>query len=118
MLFNFLNFDAIIVVSAISLFCIFIYTFYNNIFTTGLIPCNNKFKLSLIRLSFTGGVIAKAEAPATEVTLTDEDLNSLLEYLFSQIGNSNQIPVELLESLGLYTSTVVTYLEGLGYIII
>jgi len=54
----------------------------------------------------------------TIVSLTDAELNDLLEAVFREIGSSNEITVALLQSLGLYTSTVVSYLEGLGYIII
>ena len=111
------NFDLMVVVLAIFVSGVFIYTFYDNIFTTGLRPSNtkmgvfNKFKLALIRLSATGTV-------STTVAVTDEELNSLLEVVFREIGSSNQISVGLLKSFGLYTPTVVAYLKNIGYIII
>jgi hypothetical protein len=40
-----------------------------------------------------------------------------LQIVFAEIGNSHLISVSLLRRLGLYTPTVVSYLESLGYII-
>jgi hypothetical protein len=112
MLFNFINFDSIVVVSAILVFSIFIYTLY--LFFYVLRSSNNfmvvfdKFKLGLIRLS---------SFSSTVVGVSTEELNSLLEVVFREIGSSNYISVQLLFSLGLYTPTVIRYLESLGYII-
>jgi len=53
----------------------------------------------------------------TVVEVADADLNELLQVVFQEIGNSNLISVELLQSLGLHTETVVSYLQNLGYII-
>jgi len=117
----FFNNDLMVVVYAIFVFGLFAYTFYN-IFTNILRPSNtnvgvyNKFKLALIRLSSIGTVSTKVQS--TVVQLTDEELNSLLEVVFREIGSSNQISIGLLNSLGLYTPTVVSYLQSLGYIII
>jgi len=56
-------------------------------------------------------------AQTTVVAVSDEELNQLLEVVYKEIGPTNEISSVLLESLGLYTSTVVSYLETLGYII-
>jgi|SRR5882757_614322 len=120
---NIINHNLIIVISAILIFSIFIYTFYNNIFTTVISPSNtntnvgvfNKLQFALIRLSTIGTTVS---TKVTEVKVTDEELHSLLEVVFREIGNSNQISVGLLNSFGLYTPTVVAYLQNLGYIII
>jgi len=119
-----------VVILTIIVFSVFIYTFYNNIFTTVHNSSNtkvscptflkagfNKFKLSIIKLSFVGTVSTFVDKSSTVVPLTDAELDSLLEVVFREIGTSNQISVELLRSLGLYTSTVVNYLQSLGYII-
>ena len=116
------NFDFIIVVLALTIFgALFTYTFYI-IFTTLYKPSNvglyKKFKLSLIRLASIGTVSTKIQSQTTVVHLSDEELNQLLEVVFREIGTSNEISAALLQSLGLYTSTVVSYLEALGYIII
>ena len=116
------NFDLLILFSSLSIFSVFIYIFYNNIFTPVTTPSNtnvrlfNKFKLGLIRLSFSGTVSTYVKT--TEVTLADEDLNSLLAILFRELGASTEITAAHLASLGLYTSTVIEYLQGLGYTII
>jgi hypothetical protein len=44
-------------------------------------------------------------------------LNDLIQALLNEVGNSNEIPVALLQSWGLYTPTVISYLESFGYII-
>jgi hypothetical protein len=51
------------------------------------------------------------------VDLTDEELNDLLQVVFREIGESTEIAATLLQSFGLYTTTVVSYLEALGYTI-
>ena len=118
---------SIIVVFTIIVLGVLLYTFYNKIYTTKQNSSNpkvgmfNQFKLklsSLIRLSLIGTVSTRVDtSDTTVVNVTDEELNSLLEVVFNEIGDTNMISVELLQSLGLYTSTVVNYLEQLGYII-
>jgi hypothetical protein len=116
------NYDLIILFSSLSIFGVFIYTFYDNIFTPVTRPSNtnvgpfNFIKQALIRLSFCGTV--STHVKTTEVTLGDEELTSLLEVLFREVGSATEITVGHLASLGLYTSTVIEYLQGLGYIII
>lgn len=114
------NFDLMIVVLAIIVFGgLFTYTFYI-IFTTVYSPfklgLSNKFKLALIRLSSIGTV--STQVRTTVVELSDEELNQLLEVVFREIGSSKEISLALLQSLGLHTQTVLSYLESLGYIII
>jgi hypothetical protein len=53
----------------------------------------------------------------TVVEVSEEELNQLLEVVYKEIGATLEISSVLLESLGLYTSTVVSHLEALGYII-
>lgn len=113
------NFDLIIIILAILILgSSFAYTFYL-IFTTYFRPSNvgfyKNYKLALIRLSFTGTI--STEVKTTVVELSDEELNQLLEVVFREIGSSNEISAALLHSLGLYTSSVISYLEALGYII-
>jgi len=85
--------------------------------------------LRLLKLSFTsaGAMVpygnavpnnnANFDGATTVVELTDADLNELLQIVFAEIGNSNLISVELLQSLGLYTDTVVFILTSLNFII-
>jgi len=107
------NFDFIIVLLAIIILGgLFSYTFYI-IFST----VSKNFKLALIRLSGIGTVSTQV-VQSTVVEVLDSDLNELLEVVFREIGSSTEIPVSLLNSLGLYTPTVVVYLQNLGYTII
>jgi hypothetical protein len=91
---------------------LFSYTFYI-IFST----VSNKFKLALVRLS-TIGTTVSTQVTTTVVTVQDSELNEVLEVVFNEIGNSTEIPMSLLNNLGLYTPTVVVYLQNLGYTII
>jgi hypothetical protein len=109
----FSNNDLIIGISAIFVFGVFTYTYYKYI----NVGVYNKFKLGLLRLSFIGAAIVDT-AKETVVYVTDAELNEILQIVFSEIGTSREIGVALLQSLGLYTSTVVQYLIYLGYIII
>ena len=54
----------------------------------------------------------------TEVFLSDRDLWELLSFVIDVSGNGNTISAELLTSLGLYTDSVLAYLEFLGYLIV
>jgi hypothetical protein len=54
----------------------------------------------------------------TDISLTDADLWELLKYVIEQSGNTNIIRAELLESLGLYTNSVIAYLTEFGYRIV
>jgi hypothetical protein len=116
-----------------------IYITYGNIFKKNksslslytAISSNLKLRLLKLSLSTGGAVVPYGNAvpnnnnnnnndfdgATTEVELNDADLNELLQIVFAEIGNSNIISVELLQSLGLYTNTVVSALEALGYII-
>jgi len=123
---NIILLNSIIVIFAIIVLGVFIYTFYNYIFTTKHNSINNvgiinKIKSSLFKLSSIGTVStvvnSSSDNNTTVVSVTDEELNSLLEVVFREIGDSKYISVDLLQSLGLYTSTVVNYLQSLGYII-
>lgn len=105
---------AIIVVGSLSAYTIYV------IFPVYFKPINVSFSnifnfLALYRLSSIGTVSPNDRS--TSVQLSDEELNQLLEVVFREIGNSNEISAALLQSLGLYTSTVINYLEALGYII-
>jgi len=117
-MFNF-NIDLFCIVIIIVVFLLQIYISY--IFTVGHKPSNmglfENFKLKLIRLASVGVVSKYVNSCTTTVELSDEDLNSLLEVVYREIGNSKIIGVSLLQSLGLYTPTVVSYLENLGFII-
>jgi hypothetical protein len=126
--------DLLIFVMAVTVFGIYTYTFYNNIFnptitdlsTLGL-RSNKNLRLLKLSLSSIGAVVPYGnantndnfvyEGATTVVELSDAELNELLQIVFAEIGNSTSISVELLKSLGLYTPTVISYLESLGYII-
>jgi hypothetical protein len=106
------NFDFMIFVFAIF---VIVSSFICNLYF--IYPTLSKrFKLVLIRLSSIGTV--STQVASTVVELSDEELNSLLEVVFREIGSSNEITVSLLYSFGLYTPTVVNYLKHLGYIIV
>jgi len=101
-----------------------IYAHYYNIINPNIIK-NNFFHNHLLRLSLTGAMVPYGnpnpnhlyDGATTVVELTDAELNELLQIVFAEIGDSNLISVELLQSLGLYTDTVVALLNALGYII-
>ena len=103
-------------ISALCVFGVFTYTFYKYNFSTVLRSSNSKFNLGLIRLGSIGAIIDTAKE--TIVSLTDAELNGLLQLVFNEIGSSNVIYAELLVSLGLYTPTIIEYLLRLGYIIV
>jgi hypothetical protein len=75
-------------------------------------------KIGNIRLALIGGALSVAidNANTTVVQLTDQDLNELLEPILSEVVG-NHITASFLAQFGLYTPTVVAYLENLGYII-
>jgi hypothetical protein len=110
----------------------FFYSSYENIFTfinqTSNTTPTTKFKLLKLCFSSIGAMVPYGnptqnddndvfDGPTTEVELTDAELQELLQIVFAEIGNSNVISVELLQSLGLYTDTVVSLLQAIGYII-
>jgi len=124
--------DLFIIITAVITAILFIYTFYDNIFFNNKTQTSNKFKFHT--LASAGGALVPYGNPVpnnndhypnndvfdevtTVVELTDAELNELLQIVFAEIGNSNLISVQLLQSLGLYTDTVVSVLESLGYII-
>lgn len=78
---------------------------------------SNKFKLSLLKLSAISTTVA-TRAKTTVVEVTDAELDELLEFVLSSVGPSKEISIAYLHSLGLYANSVLTYLEGLGYIIV
>lgn len=116
------NFDAMVVVIAILVLYVNTIIYFiinkNNIFTTVHIISNNVLNLlryNYLKLSLVGAVVP--HIPTTTVELTDEELMELLEVILIEVGNSNQISAEYLSSLGLFTNTVISFLEALGYII-
>ena len=54
---------------------------------------------------------------STEVSLSDIDLGELLTYAIEASGNTNIVSVEVLQSLGLYTDSIIAYLNLFGYLI-
>jgi len=133
------SFDFFLSLTAVIVFGIYTYTYYNKILKTTyptsnsltVVSPNKNFKLLKYSLSSGGAVVPYGNAntntndnddftyngPTTTVEVSDADLNELLQVVFAQIGDSNFISVELLQSYGFYTPTVVAYLESLGYII-
>lgn len=57
-------------------------------------------------------------AVETVVTLSDVELQELLQYLFNQLNGSTLISITLLESLGLNTASVISLLQKIGYTIL
>jgi hypothetical protein len=57
-------------------------------------------------------------AHSTVVSVSDAELNGLLQLVFNQLAGSNLIPIALLESLGLNTASVISLLQNIGYIIL
>jgi hypothetical protein len=118
----FFNLDLIIIVLAIIILIVSTtYTFYliiTTLFKSFNVKYNRRLKLAIIRLSlsFTGTV--STHVKSTVVELSDDELNQLLQVVFDEIGSSIEISAALLQSLGLYTPSVISYLEQLGYIII
>jgi hypothetical protein len=114
------NFNLIFVVITVMVLGLFIYTLYCFITTKTFHLFNTKSNSQLnLQKSLTAGALVpygNGEA-TTVVELTDAELNELLQIVFEEIGNGNIIEVQLLQSLGLYTDTVVSLLEALGYII-
>jgi hypothetical protein len=128
--FNFILILLVVIIIVIHMFAYYIQIMYKNKMIQFLknrfllLSINNRlFQLSLS----TGAVVPYGdalteedfiyEAPSTVVELTDAELNELLQIVFAEIGDSNLISVELLQSLGLYTDTVVSVLTALGYLI-
>jgi hypothetical protein len=62
--------------------------------------------------------IATALSASTVISLSDAELNELLQFLFSQLNGSTLISITLLESLGLNTASVISLLQNLGYTIL
>jgi hypothetical protein len=126
----FLSINFLLFAIALIVLCIHTYNFYNYIFPTkdhssnkSLVPYNN-FRLQNIvsagaLVPYGGGAPNgdMHDGASTVVELTDAELNELLQIVFDQIGNSNLISIELLQSFGLDTETVINYLTSLGYII-
>lgn len=54
---------------------------------------------------------------ASEITLSDSDLWELLKYVIEESGNGNIISADLLVSMGLYTNSILAYLNAFGFII-
>jgi len=121
--------NLLLILLAILIICIYTIVYYNIVMNYKYKSSNLSLKNRLIKLSLTaGGAIVPYgeplepedfvyEAPTTIVELTDAELNELLQILFQEIGNSQVISVELLQSLGLYSDTVVSLLTNLGYFI-
>jgi hypothetical protein len=97
---------------------IYLISIKNKIFTAVHIISNivsNQLRLQFLRLSLVGAIVPHTQTTTVEVT--DEELRELLEIILIEVGNNNMISAEYLQSLGLFTNTVVAYLEALGYII-
>jgi len=62
-------------------------------------------------------VQAQVQDFTREVFLSDTDLWELLRFVIEQASPGNIISAELLVSLGLYTNSVIAYLNLFGYII-
>lgn len=104
----------IFIIIAVIIIGTYLYTYYNK-------------KVNLIKLASAGAIVPAGnqipnnnpllDAPTTVVELTDAELNELMQILYAEIGNSHFISVETLQSLGLYTDTIVTLLTTQGFFI-
>jgi hypothetical protein len=116
----FLDSHTVVIASAILLTCaktFAIFEQYRMITGIDLLSDTIFNQLSAESLSLINNVISQAQEITTEVFLPDIDLWELLRYAVETAGNSNIISAELLESLGLYTNSVIAYLNLFGYII-
>ena len=90
-----------------------------------LITCFQTFVICSQYQTLTGidllDALAQTQAPVQDITrevfLSDTDLWELLRHVTEQASPTNVISGELLESLGLYTNSVISYLNLFGYII-
>jgi len=120
--------DLIITILAVIIMALYLYTYYietvkNHSLSFPALTVNER--LLKLSLSSAGAVVpyggqtpnnnAPIDGETTVVELTDADLNELLEVVFDEIGDTDLISIELLQSLGLYTDSVVTFLTSLGY---
>jgi len=138
--------ETLIVIIAIVVFCVFIYTLYISIFSIiHLTSNNNKFAssaqwaglyfyqsnfplpqlilnkgniniLNFLKFAIIGVISTEVVEPTTEVFLSDEDLSALLEPILNEIVG-NVISATFLQSLGLLTPSVIAFLESHSYII-
>lgn len=130
---NLLNINLFILILALIIFTFYTINYYNIImnskpYFTFSFASKNHFRFLKYSLISGGAMVPYGEAlenedfiyeaPSSIVELTDAELNELLQIVFAEIGNSNLISVDLLQSLGLYTDTVVSLLTSLGYIIL
>ena len=140
----FFNNETLIVIIVIFVLSVFLYTLYNNIFTIihntsnkfssfaqweGLynshsyLPSSGYFNILRLRLlnfklAISGVVSTQVvQAQSTVVELTDVELNQLLEPILNGIVG-NVITTGYLKSFGLFTPSVISYLQGIGYTII
>jgi hypothetical protein len=119
----FLNYPYLIIFVVITVIVLglFIYTLYCFFSTKSLSFHHFKSNSQLNNLQkslIAGAIVPYGNDEATTVVeLTDAELNELLQIVFAEIGNSNIIEIQLLQSLGLYTDTVVSLLQALGFII-
>jgi hypothetical protein len=117
-------------VLVLALFILTLYYIYKskNRKSNTIVSSKNQLKLSLMQapagamVPYGNGIPNNnnpnvVDEPATEVELTDAELNELLQIILAEIGNTNVIDSQLLQSLGMYTDTVIAFLEALGYII-
>jgi hypothetical protein len=129
-----LNFNLFIILLLVVVAGLLIFTLYylyinkSKINTSNtIVNSNNKINSQLLQANAGGAMVPYGNAvpnndyfpndPTTVVELTDAELNELLQIIFAEIGNSNIIEVQLLQSLGMYTDTIVAVLQALGYII-
>jgi len=77
---------------------------------------NNQLNVQLMYLII-NAVNANSVNMASQISLSDIDLWELLRYAIQESGNTNIISAELLQSLGLYTNSILAYLISFGYII-
>jgi hypothetical protein len=126
---NLIGLDVLILfLIAVIIIGTYLYTFYNKtVKNNSLTYLSPNRKVNLIKQASAGAIVpagnqipnnnALFDVPTTVVELTDAELNELLQILFAELGNSHFISVETLQSLGLYTDTIVTLLTSQGFII-
>jgi hypothetical protein len=128
MLHNYNLLIVILVVIVLGLFIFTLYYFNKKKTSNTIVNSNNQLNYQFLKSNAPAGAIVPygnavpnndyiPYEPTTVVELTDAELNELLQIVFAEIGNSNIIEVQLLQSLGMYTDTIVTVLQALGYII-
>nr|AQU12800.1 hypothetical protein [Thelephora ganbajun] len=111
--------DSLILASAILVICLDTFTFYNNnIFPTVDIFSNIIYNDLVQNGLLINNIASHTQELAGTIDLTDDEIIELLEVINLEVGPTNLISYEYLQGLGLFSDSVISLLEAIGYIII